>query len=156
MEVLAFSVFTYISIMGTWTCRVTEGQDKCSPLLKTGQEVQYNLLQFSVWCLWDLAISPEKKKKQMNKIRHFRAPKMHFLAEKFLLTWLRRAGPGVDWGRAAGKPSQTLWSCWAPFCPGDLWHQHRWLLPAPQWPWELGEPVWTHYSTCHTKRNKVK
>lgn len=41
------------------------------------------------------------------------------------LTWWRRAGPGAGWGCAEGKPSQTLWSCWAPSCPGDPWRRHK-------------------------------
>lgn len=48
MEVLAFSVFTHISIMGDMDRKLSEEQDKCYPLLETGQESQNNLLQLSV------------------------------------------------------------------------------------------------------------
>lgn len=41
-------------------------------LLKTGEEVQYNLLQFSIWCFWDLAVSPETK--QMRSEWAFKNP----------------------------------------------------------------------------------
>lgn len=51
----------YLSIMGTNRLFTEDWEVLAS--LKTGQEVEYNLLQFSVWCLWDLAVGPEWRKK---------------------------------------------------------------------------------------------
>lgn len=51
----------YLSIMGTNGLFIEDGEVLAS--LKTGQEVEYNLLQFSIWCLWDLSVGPEWKMK---------------------------------------------------------------------------------------------
>lgn len=137
MEVLAFSVLTYISMMGRQTGGSLKIKRSAFHLLKTGQEGQYNLLQFSVWCLWDLAVSPERERNKVNSITTSVNSKSVTCDYEICLTWLLRANPGAGWGRAVGKPSRTLWSCWAPSCPSVPWHQRRWLSPAPRWPWEL-------------------
>ena len=145
MEVLAFSVFTYISITGTKTESSLKNDRSANHYSKLDRKVRTSC--FSVASDFsEIMPSTLKQKTEFKKVffKHVNITWMYLFlsygaitSRKKSLTWLRWAGPGAGWGRAAGKPSQTLWSCSAPSCPSDLWHQHRWLSPAPQWPWDL-------------------